>query len=123
MYGEGLLKHVTSIYNAQQMMCEHKESTFLPEPRCRMQTKKQNRGERSGDWATQSYSMHLCNHLDLLVGASQLLPVVKNLPANAGDIRDADSMPGSGRSSGGRPGNPLRYVCLEKAHVQRSLVG
>ena len=48
MYGEGLLKHVTSIYNAQQMMCEHKESTFLPEPRCRMQTKKQNRGEGQG---------------------------------------------------------------------------
>ena len=67
--------------------------------------------------------MHLCNHLDLLVGASQLLPVVKNLPANAGDIRDADSMPESGRSPGGRPGNPLKYFCLEKSHGQRSLVG
>ena len=36
--------------------------------------------------------------------------VVKNLPANAGD---AGSVPGSGRSSGGRNGNPLQYSCLE----------
>ena len=34
-------------------------------------------------------------------GASWLAPVVKNPPANAGDIRDAVSIPGSGRSFGG----------------------
>ena len=39
--------------------------------------------------------------------------VVKNLPANAGDIRDVGSIPGSGRSPGGRHGNPLHYSCLE----------
>ena len=39
--------------------------------------------------------------------------VVKNLPANAGDIRDAGTIPGSGRSSGGGHGNPLQYSCLE----------
>ena len=33
--------------------------------------------------------------------------VVKNLPANAGDIRDTDWIPGSGRSPGGGHGNPL----------------
>ena len=33
--------------------------------------------------------------------------VVKNPPANAGDIRDAGSVPGSGRSPGGRHGDPL----------------
>jgi len=38
---------------------------------------------------------------------------VKNLPANAGDIRDAGSIPGSGRSPGIGHGNPLRYSCLE----------
>ena len=38
---------------------------------------------------------------------------VKNLPANAGDIRDTDLMPGSGRSPGGMHGNPLQYSCLE----------
>ena len=34
-------------------------------------------------------------------------PVVKNLPANTGDIRDMGSVPGSGRSPGGGHGNPL----------------
>ena len=35
-----------------------------------------------------------------------------NLPANAGDIRDACLIPGSGRSLGGGLGNPLQYSCL-----------
>ena len=38
--------------------------------------------------------------------------VVKNPPANAGDIRDTGSIPGSGRSPGGGKGNPLQYSCL-----------
>ena len=40
-------------------------------------------------------------------------PVVKNPLANAGDIRDADLIPGSGRSPGGDHGDPLQYSCLE----------
>ena len=39
--------------------------------------------------------------------------MVKNLPANAGDIRDLGSIPGLGRSPGGGNGNPLQYSCLE----------
>ena len=39
--------------------------------------------------------------------------MVKNLPANAGDIRDAGSTLGLGRSPGGGHGNPLQYSCLE----------
>ena len=39
--------------------------------------------------------------------------MVKNLPANAGDIRDAGSIPELGRSAGEGPGNPLQYSCLE----------
>ena len=39
--------------------------------------------------------------------------MVKNLPANAGDVRDAGLIPGSGRSRGGGHGNPLQYSCLE----------
>ena len=38
--------------------------------------------------------------------------VVKNLPANAGDLRDVGSIPGSGRSPGEGSGNPLQYSCL-----------
>ena len=39
--------------------------------------------------------------------------VVKNPPANPGDVRDVGSIPGSGRSPGGGNGKPLRYSCLE----------
>ena len=39
--------------------------------------------------------------------------MVKNPPANAGDIRDLGSIIGSGRSPGGGHGNPLQYSCLE----------
>ena len=46
--------------------------------------------------------------------------VVKNPPANAGD---SSSIPGWGRSPGGRNGNPFEYSCWEKSHGQRSLVG
>ena len=46
-------------------------------------------------------------------GVSQVELVVKNLPANAGDLRDTGSIPGSGRTPGERHGNPLQYSCLE----------
>jgi len=49
--------------------------------------------------------------------------VVKNPPANAGNTRDTDSVPGLGRSPGGGHGNPLQYSSLENPHGQRSLVG
>ena len=39
--------------------------------------------------------------------------VVKNIPAAAGDTRDAGSIPGTRRSPGGGHGNPLQYSCLE----------
>ena len=45
--------------------------------------------------------------------ASQVALVVKNLPADEGDVRDSGSIPGSGRSLGGGKGNPLQYSCLE----------
>ena len=35
--------------------------------------------------------------------------MIKNLPANAGDIRNMGSVPGSGRSPKGGHGNPLQY--------------
>ena len=39
--------------------------------------------------------------------------MVKYPPANAVDMRDEGSIPGSGRSPGGGNGNPLQYSCLE----------
>ena len=51
-----------------------------------------------------SVQMHRTSHVVL---------VVKNPPANAGDIRDEGLTHGLGRSPGGEHGNPLQYSCLE----------
>ena len=48
-----------------------------------------------------------------IIWTSHVVLVVKNLPANAGDKRDAGSIPGLGRSPGEENGNPLQYSCLE----------
>ena len=48
-------------------------------------------------------------------GASQVALVVKKLSANAGDLRDMGSIPGSRRSPGGEHGNPLQYSCLKNS--------
>ena len=49
--------------------------------------------------------------------------MVKNLPANAGDIRHAGLIPGLGRFPKGGHSDPLQYSCLENPHGQRSLAG
>ena len=51
--------------------------------------------------------MYMC------IWASHMVLMVKNLPANAEDIRETSSILGSGRSSGGGYGNPLQYFCLQ----------
>ena len=45
--------------------------------------------------------------------ASQVAPVVEKPPADAGDLRDTGSIPGSGRSPGGGHANPLQHSWLE----------
>ena len=46
--------------------------------------------------------------------------MVKNLPANAGDIRDVGLILELGRSPGGGHGNPLQYSCLENSMDRRA---
>ena len=46
--------------------------------------------------------------------------VVKILPANAVDLRDAGSIPGSGRSPGVGNGNSFQYSCLENSKARGS---
>ena len=56
------------------------------------------------------------NYIEMAIGiwgASQVVLVVKNLPANAGDIRDMGLIPGSWRSPRGGHGNPHQCSCLE----------
>ena len=48
-----------------------------------------------------------------LTTAYQMALVVKNPPANEGDVSDVGSIPGLERSPGGGHGNPLQYSCLE----------
>ena len=49
--------------------------------------------------------------------------MVKNLPVNAGEVRDVGSIPGFGGSPGEGNGNLFQYSCLENPHGQKSLVG
>ena len=60
--------------------------------------------------------------MTLRTSASQVVPVVKNPPAHAGDINRCEFDPGSGRSPGGGNSNPLQYSCLENP-LERSLAG
>ena len=49
--------------------------------------------------------------------------MVKNLPANAGDVKDTGSVPGSGRSPGGGHGSSAPVFLPGESHGQRSLAG
>ena len=51
---------------------------------------------------------------------SQVALVVKNPPVNARNVRDASSIPGSGRSLGGGHGSPLQHSCLENPVDRRA---
>ena len=53
---------------------------------------------------------------------SQVVSVVKNPPANAGDTRDKGLIPATGRSPGRGNGKPLQYSCPGEHHGQRNLV-
>ena len=54
-----------------------------------------------------------CSHVSIYKGASQVVLMVKNPLASAGDVRDTGLIPGLERSPGGGHGNPLQYSCLE----------
>ena len=59
----------------------------------------------------------------IVIWASQMAVVVKNLPANAGDVRDTGLIPGLGRSPGGGHGSPLQYSCLDRGAWGLQFVG
>jgi len=56
--------------------------------------------------------------------ASQVVPVVKNLPDNVGDTREVGLIPEPGRSPRGGNGKSLQYSCLKNSmDRERSLAG
>jgi len=59
-------------------------------------------------------------HLLQIPVDSKVALVVRDLPANAGDIRDLHSNPGRGRSPGEGNGNPLQYSYLENPMDRRT---
>ena len=61
-----------------------------------------------GLWGLNKIPLIKWHDMGFPVGASGKEP-----PANAGDLRNAASVPGSGRSPGRGHGNPLQYSCLE----------
>ena len=63
----------------------------------------------------QTYKISVNNlyHGGIGVWISQMVLVVKNLSASAGDVSNMGLIPGSGRSPGGGNGNPRQYSCLE----------
>ena len=63
-------------------------------------------------WRLVAVSWHI-NFWTSKARASQVVLVVKKLPANAGDLRVTGLIPGLGRSPGGGHGNPFQYSCLE----------
>ena len=63
------------------------------------------------------------NKASCCMRASQVVLVVKNLPAGAGDIRDTGLISRLGRSPGEGNGNPLLVFLLGESHGQRRLAG
>jgi len=69
------------------------------------------------------FFFHFLKNVYLFIWASQVALVVKNLPASAGDIKDASSIPGLGRSPGGGAWQPIPVFWPGESHGQLSLAG
>ena len=68
----------------------------------------------------KSKTTEILNKNQMQSWASQVVLVVKNLSANAGDTRDVGSIPALGRYLERRYGNPLQYSCLENPMDRRA---
>ena len=66
-----------------------------------------------GNVSFTDFQSSWCQRMQVLTRYFPGGSVVKNLPANAGDLRNTGSIPGSGRSCEEGKGNPLQYSCLE----------
>ena len=68
--------------------------------------------------------IYFINYISFIVkeGTSQVILVVKNLPTNAGDVRDTGLIPGSGRFPWRRKWQPTPVFLPGESHGQRSLV-
>ena len=67
----------------------------------------------TSQWTIQYTNRWFQSVRDTMKKMKQVALVVKNPPANTGDVRGAGLIPGSEKFPGGRHGNPLQYSCLE----------
>ena len=79
--------------------------------------------QSSFSWAPFLFFLGCLGHLSLCMRASQVALVVKNLSANAGDIRHSGSIPGWGRFPWRRAWQPTPVFLSGECHGQRSLAG
>ena len=94
-------------------------SVFLPcLPQCFPENSKSTCQPISFSWNTCIFIWNTVSSLGFPHSASGKEP-----PATAGDVREADSIPGSGRSPGGGHGNPTPVFLPGWSHGQRSPVG
>ena len=63
--------------------------------------------------------MQFCEMLVLLIGASKVVQMVKNLPTNVGNARDAGSFPGLGKNPGKQNENPLCILAWKIAWTEK----
>ena len=123
----------TKVKEKQKLHPKAQNSNVISTLDSRKANTKQDNDRRMGpDVIIRGKILYAASHVGLLLSSKQVYhiavgdrgfpggSVVKNLPANAGDM---GLVPGSGRSSGGGHGNPLQYTSLENPHGQRSLVG
>ena len=77
------------------------------------------------EWVAYPFSLKISFYFKIAhgEGASQVALVVKNLPVNAGDLRDGSTIPGSGRSPWRREWQPTPVFLPGESHGQRSLAG
>ena len=118
------------MFNTQELQCKTSPASYseqMPIPgrkhrrkQIRLDGRKGRTGLQTGLTKNSKEAGHRELSLSLVKGcccclkrASRVALVVKNPPANAGELRDTSSIPGSGRSPGGGHGNPLQCSCLE----------
>ena len=106
---EGLVSHPWTQHGVPSFHCGNDMITDSPlaPSRC------QKHGQWCTDRCTPEWDPLLFIYSWNFIRAFQVVLVIKNLHANAGDVRDAGLIPGLGRSPGEGNGNPLQYSCLE----------
>ena len=84
-------------------------------------------GKRQGNLACSSswvrYGLTTEKQQQIIAGLPRCASGIKNHPANAGDVTDADLIPGLGKSLGGRQGKSLQHSCLENSMDRGALMG